>query len=175
MEWPLYWSWQRWIRGTHQLVGLAGFMASGEVAATTDMGTAPNANSGDRQPRGLEGFWFPRHTPHDGCGQASRQGLLWQGPDYSYFSGGPPAANRHSRKRSAIPTTMMALPPASPLTAGLHFTPIFSGTTRFSKNVLSRHRRRKVSSTLETNTWRIERSLLGRETRFRPPMRQQRH
>jgi len=86
-------------------MGLAGFMASGEVAATTDMGTAPNDSSGDGNPEVWKDFGFRATHLMTVAAKQVIKAYYGKDPTCSYFSGGS--------------------------TAGLHFTLIFSGTTRF--------------------------------------------
>ena len=69
-------------------MGLAGFMASGEVAATTDMDTAPNDSSGDGNPEVWKDFGFRATHLMTVAAKQVIKAYYGKDPTCSYFSGG---------------------------------------------------------------------------------------
>ena len=68
--------------------GLAGPLASGYAVATTDMGTAPNADSGVNNPEVWKDFGFRATHLMTVAAKQIITAHYGKAPDYSYFSGG---------------------------------------------------------------------------------------
>jgi feruloyl esterase len=69
-------------------LGLLGPMAAGTAVATTDMGTAPNADSGDGNPEVWRDFGFRATHLMTVAAKQVIKAYYGKDPTYSYFSGG---------------------------------------------------------------------------------------
>jgi feruloyl esterase len=67
---------------------LAGYSAAGYAVATTDMGTAPNADSGIGNREVWKDFGYRATHLMTVVGKQLVQAHYGKGPEYSYFSGG---------------------------------------------------------------------------------------
>ncbi len=82
---------------------LAGPLAGGHVAATTDMGTAPNADSGNGNPEVWKDFGFRATHLMTVTAKQVIAAFYGKGPEHSYFSGGSTGGQQSLQEAQRYP------------------------------------------------------------------------